>query len=425
MRTSVVAIACAVASTAIAQSKRYPPEPVDKDLERDRKSKLWDQATNPSTRPYEELVARARRLLGGRTPDQLLDGVARLGEAIALQPAEPEAYQLRGAAHMELRMWRECTQDLEAAVVRQPPDTVPARELADQRLRLGVCLARSGRLVDGERLLADGVATGTGTGEMMMRLGEVRIALGRLEEAIASLTAALEMSDLPSQSLTRWLLASAYDRSRRPADAINAARLAASYDRSYSALTNQSIPLLGDGETEYLLGLAHSTSEPAVAEKALVYFRRFVRIAPESPWRRRVDDHLRELESAKLPETVERRGGLAALDLDQARASVRKHMPAMRACMAKLPSSVLEVTLTRNGPRTPAPLPKKGRQHYAPAAPPPEGAGVTLALNVESVPRADTDGAARCIEPIAARLALPAVAEKDGWYKIAFLVVSP
>ena len=39
--------------------------------------------------------------------------------------------------------------------------------------------------------------------------------------------------------------------------------------------------------------------------------------------------------------------------------------------------------------------------------------------------RAEIDAALRCIEPLASRLALPAVKEKDAWYEIAFFVIGP
>lgn len=424
-------------SLAAAQSRRYPPEPVDRDKDAADRSKLWDNATNPRTRPYEDLVAEARRALGERTEDHARVAIDKLGRAIELLPEEPEAYALRGAAHMELQAWASCADDLAVAAQRSPRDDAADRKDAiELRRKLGICQARAGRLADAERTLSEAAASGTGTGEMLMRLGEVRIAMGKLDEAIGALTAALDASDLPSKAVTRWLLASAYDRARRPAEAIEEARRAAGMDGSFGSLKSQSVPLLGAGETEYLLGLAYATAERSWPDKALVYFRKFVRVAPDSPWRRRVDDHLRELERAALPETVERKGGLAAIDTDAARAIVRKAMPAMRACMARLPSSVIEVQITRVGPRAkpgaakppprpPRPTYRHRRYPYRPPAPPPAGTTVMLQLNVDSVPRAETDAAARCIEPLASRLPLPAVKETDGWYKVGFVVVSP
>jgi hypothetical protein len=135
-----------------------------------------------------------------------------------------------------------------------------------------------------------------------------------------------------------------------------------------------------------------------------------------------------------LPEAVERRpGGSAAVDLDAARVIVRKQMGAMRACMAKAPNQVIEVKITKSGPRSTAPKPVKQdpftRSRYRPPpppAPPPDGVSVVASSEVSlEVPRADIDAAARCIDPIATKLAMPAVKEKDSWYQVSFLVVGP
>ena len=107
-----------IASTASAQSKRYPADPIDKDREAEQKSKLWDNATNPRTKPYEELVEQGRRAISDRTEDAYQLAVTTLGEAIKLQPGEAIAYALRGTAHMELRNWTECAKDLEAAAAK-------------------------------------------------------------------------------------------------------------------------------------------------------------------------------------------------------------------------------------------------------------------------------------------------------------------
>ena len=36
----------------------------------------------------------------------------------------------------------------------------------------------------------------------------------------------------------------------------------------------------------------------------------------------------------------------------------------------------------------------------------------------------EIDSALRCIEPLAARISLPAVKEKDSWYEIAYFVIA-
>lgn len=428
-------VALTVAATASAQSKKYPPEPVDKDQEKAERSKLWDNATNPSSEPYQNLIADAKQAISDRSDDQYRFAIDKLDQAIALLPGEAEGYALRGIAHMELRSWAKCAADLQTAAAKTThEDEADRKAVTEQRRRLGLCLARSGKLADAERTLSEAAARGNGTGEMLMRLGEVRIAMGKLDEAIAALTAALEASDAPSHALTRWLLAAAYDRGRRPAEAISAARDAAKLDARFMSLRSPQVPLLGTGEIEYMLGLAWESNEPSRPEFALVYFRKFLRLAPDSPWRKRAEDHLRELKTTVLPETIERKpGGIATVDLDAARSIVRKQMPAMRACLARVPNQAIEVKITRSGPRSKTPKPVRpdpfARSRYRPPpppAPPPDGISVigSSELPFEAT-RADIDAAARCVEPIASKLAMPAVKEKDAWYQVAFLVVAP
>jgi tetratricopeptide (TPR) repeat protein len=420
-----VVILLVFASVASAQSKRYPADPVDKDDEAKRKSKLWDSATNPQRTPYDSLLAEAQQLLEDRTPEGARDAIGKLDEAIRLVSDDSAAYRMHGDATMTLKDWPRCAGDYQAALDRLRRTDVEVKGSADLRRRLGLCLARAGKLADAERVLAEAAAGGLGNGELWMRLGEVRIAMGKLEEAIGALESALDFGDV-SPALVRWLLAGAYDRARKPAQALEAAAKALALDRELATLKVGAVPLLGAGESEYLLGLGYSAYDPPKAEYSLVYFRQFVKIAPESPWRRRAEDHLRELKASELPDFVEKRGGNALLEPLVARPVVRKLMPQMRACMAKVPSIVLEVTITKSGPRTPVPV--GARRSYLP----PDGVTTLLALDAATktpaeVSKSDIDAAIRCIEPLAEKVKanLPAIKDKDAYYKALFSVVAP
>ena len=406
---------------AWAQSTRHPPERIDKDRQTKQKSKLWDSATNPQRSPYDALIAEAQQSLEDRTPEAANDAVAKLDQAIALMPDEMTGYRMRGDAHVVLKDWTGCASDFQGALDRQTRGTVEPKANADLRRRLGMCQARAGKLADAERTLAETAAGGTGNGELWMRLGEVRIAMGKLEEAIGALESALDYPTEVSPALVRWLLAGAYDRARKPAQAASLAAAALSTDRELSTLKLGTIPLLGVGEAEYLMGLAYGVYDPARPEYSLVYFRRFLKLAPESPWRRRAEDHLRELKTAELPEYVEKRGGNALLEVAVARGVVRKLMAPARACMAKLPGVVIEVLITKSGPHSPT-VPG-GRRTYLP----PEGATILPSANLDSASKADIDAAIRCMDPIADKMlaALPAIKDKDAYYKALFSVVSP
>jgi tetratricopeptide (TPR) repeat protein len=426
-----------IAAPAWAQSRRYPPQPVDRDQERAQRSMLWEAATNPQRTPYGKLIFEAEQLLREGTSASAQEAVKRLDDAVKLMPDEPKAHRLRGEANLRLKAWARCADDLANAWTREtgaPPSQgpgagQPAREaldpkqLTELRRKLGICQARAGRLADAERTLAEAAATGNAASEIWMRLGEVRIAMGKLEEAIAALESADKQIDA-KPALIQWLLAGAYDRARRPAESSDAVRKALGLDRTFSTLHDERLPLLGAGEPEYLQALAHMGVEPPQHDHALVYFRYFLKVAKDSPWRKRGEEHVRELKVHELPDVVDKRpgSGSAALDLTRARALVRRAMPAMRACVATTPFIIYEVTITKAGPRT-ASSPLERPRYFAH----PEGVTVLpiVGLPTGEVPQAARDSVVRCIEPIASKIAFPPIKEKDAYFRLAFAVIAP
>lgn len=412
----VAAAGLAIAAPAAAQSRRYPPDPVDKDAEKAARSNLWSAAITPERHPYQDLVRTATEALAQRTADQTGEAIKKLDAAIKLLPREPDAYRLRGDAYLERKDWARCAADLAAADANRRRDDDNPRALAELHRKLGLCQARAGKLTEAERTLAETAASGSAAGEVWMRLGEVRIAMGKLDEAIAALDSALEATEGNAQAMIHFLLAEAYDRARRPGDALAAAAEGVKLDRQLAVLHNPVIPLLGAGEAYYMLGLAHS-ADPARPEYALAYFRRFVKEAPDSPWRKRAEDHLRDLRAVDLPDTVTR-GGTALLDLDAVRAAARRAMPQLRACLARFPTVVVEVEISRSGPRTP-PTDRVRPRFFTPPD------GVTVRVAVGELADRDLDAVDRCLEAQANRLALPAVHEHDAYYKATFDVVGP
>ena len=406
-----------LAAPASAQSKRYPPAPVDKDAEQAAKSDLWNAAITPERHPYQDLIRGATEALAQRTTDQTLEAIKKLDQAIQLLPHEAVGYRLRGDAQLERRAWVACAADFAAADAYAQRDDESPRARAELHRKLGLCQARAGKLGEAEKTLAETAASGSASGEVWMRLGEVRIAMGKLDEAIAALRSAIDATDPAAQAMIHFLLAAAYDRARRPALATTEASEGTRLDRQLATLQNPVVPPLGAGELDYMLGLAYSADPLVRPELALVYFRRFVAAAPESPWRKRADEHLRELKASELPEALTRTG-TAQLDLEAARAVVRRAMPAMRACLAKHPAVVLEVEISRAGPRTPATDRMRPRFFSPPD-------GVTVRRSVGELTDSEVDALDRCVSPLAARLALPAVKERDTYYKAMFYVVAP
>lgn len=402
---------------AWAQSKRYPPEPVDKDAEQAGKSKLWNAAITPERHPYEDLVRSAAELLSQRSENATLEAIKRLDAAVQLLPREAEAYRVRGDAHLERRNWTKCAQDFAAADAYLRRDDEPPKTTAERRRKLGICQARAGKLGDAETTLAETAASGNAPAEVWLRLGEVRIAMGKLDEAISALRSALDNTEQPAQATIHFMLAAAYDRARRPADALLEASEAVKLDRQLATLQNPAVPPINTGEVDYMLGLAYSVDPPR-PEFSLALFRRFVRAAPDSPWRKRADEHIRDLKTSELPETVARPAGTAQLDVEAARGVVRRAMPQMRACLARFPAVVVEVEISRAGPRTAATDRQRPRFFT-----PPDGVLVRRAIG--ELADADLDAIDRCLQPFATRLALPAVKERDTFYKATFYVVGP
>ncbi len=405
-----------LARPASAQSKRYPPEPVDKDAEQAARSDLWNAAITPERHAYQDLMRAAIEVLGQRSAASALEAIRKLDEATALLPREPEAYRMRGDIHLERSDWPKCAADFAAADLYTQRDDIPPKAMAELHRKLGVCQARAGKLGDAEKTLAETVASGNAPGEIWMRLGEVRIAMGKLDEAIAALKSALDSSDPSAQPMIRFLLAAAYDRARRPADALLEAGEGAKLDRQFPALQNPAVPPISPGELDYMLALAYG-ADPARPEFMLAFFRRFVKAAPNSPWRKRAEEHIRDIKTAELPDTVTR-SGTAAFELDAARTAARRAMPQMRGCLARFPAAVVEVEISRSGPRTP-PTDRLRPRFFTPPD------GVTVRRAVGELTDRDLDAIDRCLQPLATRLVLPPVKERDTFYKAAFYVVSP
>jgi tetratricopeptide (TPR) repeat protein len=422
VRRLLVTLSVVLAATpAAAQSKRYPPTPPDPDREADAHSKIWEGALDPGRQPYEALVAKAKRLADEHIADSTTEAVQDLGRAIALLPKAPEAYVVRGHLELTAREWTPCADDFEAADDRRHDDG-PDRTALE--FDLGICAARAGRYAIAEHALERAAASSDAKTETWLRLGEVRIAMGKLEEATAALDTALEAAAEASSGplgLLHFLLAAAYDRERRPGDAASEIGLATNYDHSFASIESPTYPLLGSDEHDYLFGLAYRYGPGTAAhpEFALVYFRQYLKLATDSPWRRRAEDHVRELAALELPLTVERHTGTTMPDLDAAHAALVKIMPEMRACVAKTQGAVFQVDVIRDGPHAPIARDRPTVRVV------PSGTKVRDIIALDNPDRATLDAEAQCIQAIVERTPLPVPKELDTYYSMTFLVVAP
>ena len=406
------------ATTASAQSKRYPPTAPDKDLEAEQRSELWESTLDPEVRPYRQLVRDAQRLLGSSNPDDQRVALEKLDAAVKVAPKQDDAYALRGAIYLAKKEWAKCAADFGAAEDYTTEDP-PSR--TRNRIDLAVCQARAGRPADAEAMLVRTAASANSNrAELWMRLGETRIVLGKLDEAIDALLASLDWGDGNNES-ARWLLVAAYDRARRPTEAKSTADDARRYDPQFTYIQSPRQPFLGAGDTEYLFGIAYRYAAPK-PEYALLYFRRFLAIAPESMWKKRGEEHLRELGAMKFParDTITSSGS-AAVDVEQMRGSLAQAMPKLRACVAKTPLSAYQLAVTRVGPRSTQAF---DRPLYRV---PPADAKSTHMLSLDNRSNADPNvvDATKCLDGLAAKLKLPSPTERDTFYRLSYVVVSP
>ncbi len=408
------------ASSAFAQSKRYPAPPKDADKEQASHSALWEAALDPERKPYDELVRDAKRMLDDRTKDSASAALPKLDEAVGRLPGDYHAHAARGLAYLLLGDWAKCAADLELANVA----TLEANERDAVELQLGVCQGRAGRYADAERTLLHAVTVAS-HGEQWMRLGEVRIALGKLDEAVDALTAALEARD-GTEGTIHWLLALAYDRARKSTAADEEARKAIQFDSAFSLIVNPTYPWLRAGEDQYMLGLAYGTTptldrEQARPELALLYFRHFLKTAPTSPWRRRAEEHVKAFAAMAFPRTLYRTPQSTSLvETAPLVPVVQKAMPQLRACLAKQPGLTYAVSIIKAGPRTPESDRERPRYNV-----PASGLKVTLDHDLDAATKPVQDAARTCLEVASAKLALPAPKEKDTYYQLSFYVVAP
>ncbi len=347
------------AAPAAAQSRRYPRPPVDAEAQAEARSFFWDEALRPGARQYEKLVTETTDTLRLPNADttRVLD---KLREAIGLRPDLPDAWGYLGFALERGRDWGGCAEAYGRAYAIDPrwrPQRVVAKgETAAHRRALGerpledawaTCLSRSGAISRAVTALESLVARGQATGETWLRLGEVYMAEGRLAEAVTALEQA--RSDNKFRVLARWLLAVAHDRARHPGEAEAAAAEAGDVDNP----TRGPVPFVPAADVYYVRAFAARNTP----EKAIALFRTYLEQAPAvAPWRGRAEEHLTALGEVDLLSRVEIEGTAERAAVERA---VRPALPALRACVAAVPTVLVELRVTQVGPAARRPPPSR------------------------------------------------------------------
>jgi len=410
-RLAAALLVLALAAPAAAQSSRYPPSPPDPDAEAEARSDFWDRAVSPGLDRFRELVDRARRLIESRSPEHLIAAEHLLVEATTLLPDRAEGHWLLGVDRELRHQWSGCAASYRRVWELEPGYTPRdgVRVLGSLGHALGVCLARAGDLAEAAQHLERLTRLDDARPEVLLRLGEVYMAMGRLADAIEVLERA---HGLARSYDVEWARAVAYDRARRPADAARAAGDAIAADRHWQ-VASPGIPYAPAGDLYFYLGVA--TEAKGEPEKALLYFRAYVLAAPSSPWRPRAVEHLDALEELDLSERVTIEPATA--DLRGATAAVRAAQAAFGRCVQQSPGMLAYVRITQVAARPPA---RAGELRINPPTP-----GVRASVFAAfATPDQEVEEAVGCLEREAGRLHLPRPSGSDRWSTVTFPVIA-
>lgn len=458
----VAAIAAVAVAPAHGQSRRYPAPVVDPDDAAEHASGFWAGVADPVLARYDGLVKDALLTVRG----DRRRAIELLREAAALRPERVDAWGYLGLVTDQVRDFPGCAEGYGRAAAIAPrwrpdPTVAPARgigaALASGRpltIAHAICRSRAGDVAGAIAALEAVVARGEAMPELWLRLGEAYLAAGRVDDAASALAEAIAVaSGRDAEAL--WLLAVAHDRARRTSLAEAAARDAQRFDGgAVNATSTNRPPPIAPGDREYLLGVAALTPpvreppEPIKPEWALIYFRRYLAVAPAtSPWRARAAEHVAAVAALDLAARLTITGGGFG-DRAAVERAVRARLPALRACLAATPTTLIELRVTALGP-TGGPPPRPAR--VPTVRPPASGRGPTVTVRPIRVgagrddrppdgeapgvsahpvisferPTGDTvEEAAACVEKAAASLVLPRP-PAGSWATVRIPIASP
>jgi tetratricopeptide (TPR) repeat protein len=272
-----VATLVVLAGEVAAQSKRYPPEPRDLDQDAEEESEFWEHAIHPERGIYEERTAHAARLIEARAPETWEEAEEVLAQAIESEPDLPLAYWLLGVLHEQQLRFADCADAYQRAQTADPTFDPPAVARRGYGLgyAIGVCQSRAGdfdaAITTYERLVRRGIDNY----EVLLRLGESYMAVGRMDDAIDSLERA--SGDNAGAAPIYYALAVAYDRDGRAADARGATEKAIRLDPQLAQLESPKLSYAPAEDVYYYLGLAREVAGSSRSAAICTRRRRSVR----------------------------------------------------------------------------------------------------------------------------------------------------
>jgi tetratricopeptide (TPR) repeat protein len=418
-RALLLALVAAGAGRAAAEA----PPPVDLDLppdfddESEQKSDFWEKALEPSKQKYEELIAKAVELV--KQSDKASRDLATtyLRDAVKLAPDRPLAHMWLGRVEGQNGNHAACAQEIARALDADPKFIPPSNPYLEGdvagaewagRYELALCRAQSADYegaIDGlRRILAGGGAAEAAAGYVHWHLGESYMALGRLDEALASLQQAYRL--LPYAANISFALAVAYDRDEEPTQSRDALSRALEREPrvSTSSLLSSSRIWIPADDQHYYLGLAYLGA--GEAPRALYHLRRYISTTGEGMWTARARAHLETAQAGAVAGKDLAIRGSATLDDGKAAAAIGKLDGDLQACVARLPDLLLSVALTRVVP---------GADQKGDSTPRPAGVRV-LVLEQNNLKSDALKAATTCAETAAAKIALPKPTGPAGAY---------
>jgi tetratricopeptide (TPR) repeat protein len=415
-RTALVALLAAGAGRAAAEA---PPLvdldlPPDYDEESEAKSDFWERALEPARQKYDDLVEKAVLQIKQMDRSARDLGIAYLRDAVKLAPELPLAHLWLGRAEGQNGNYAVCAQEIARALDADPKFVAPPLpDMPDAewsgRYELALCRAQAGdyeAAVDGLRRILSG---GTGNAEpdkvalVHWRLGECYMALGRLDEALASLQQASRLA--PWNVNMSFALAVAFDRDEDPTSSRDAMSRALEREPRVStgSLLTTGRAWIPPDDQSYYLGLAYLSS--GEAPRALYYLRRYLAATGEGMWTARARGHLETaLAGAVAGRDLTVRGS-GSIDEAKSTAAIGKLDGELQACVAKSPDLLLSVAVTRVVPGGD----QKGDTARLP--------GVRAIILEQGNLKSDAlKAATACVESAASRIALPKPTGPAGAY---------
>lgn len=166
------------------------------------------------------------------------------------------------------------------------------------------------------------------------------MALGHLNQAIDAFRHAASRS---VNAEANYALAIALDRAERISESRKLIKRLVSRDYSLRALQAPNKRFMPAEDEFYTLGLAHAATGRHSA--SLYFFRLFLKQVPKSPWRGRVESHIRSASQSKFRESVTLKNA-GAFNNDEVLKATEAQLGDMQKCLRGQPLLLADIELT-------------------------------------------------------------------------------